>query len=130
MSSKDFYLNLSPIADFNSVVKEDAYVLVPEGWSIIITDIKGSTEAIDQGRYRDVNKIGAATIAAVQNSLKTDFPFVFGGDGATFVLANEDIPKVKDALLGVRNLSIENFQLSLRIGIIKLEELYSEGASL
>lgn len=130
MSTLDFYLNLTPMPEFNSVTDEKSFVDLPEDWTVIITDIKGSTAAIEMGRYRDVNTIGAATIAAAQNAIKKEFPFVFGGDGATLVVPNDLLPQVKNALLGVQSLSIEKFQLNLRIGLVKVRELYQEGYKL
>lgn len=130
MSSLDFYHHLPPMPDFNAIADENQYQAVPEDWTVVITDIKGSTTAIEMGRYRDVNTIGAATIAAAQNALQREFPFVFGGDGATLVIPNEDIPKIKAALLGVQNLSTDNFQLTLRIGLVKVRELYQAGHQL
>lgn len=127
MSSLSFYHDLPVINDFKSVADQSLYFDVPEDWTVIITDIKGSTKAIEQGRYRDVNKIGAATIAAAQNVIQEDFPFVFGGDGATLIIPNDLVPKVKEALQGVQSLSVDNYQLSLRVGFVKLREVYAEG---
>ena len=46
--------------------------------------MRDSTRAIAEGRYKDVNMIGAACINAVLNiSRKKSVPYVFGGDGAT-----------------------------------------------
>ncbi len=59
---------------------------VPDDWVIVIGDIEGSTEQVE-GRYKSVNLVGAAVIAAVLNALPDlDIPFVFGGDGAALVV--------------------------------------------
>jgi hypothetical protein len=130
MSLLSFYHDIPVITDFKSVADKSKYYDVPEDWTVIITDISGSTKAIEQGRYREVNKIGAATIAAAQNALNEEFPFVFGGDGATLLIPNDLVAKVKDALLGVQSLSIDNYQLTLRVGMVKLREVYDEGHTL
>ena len=44
---------------------------VPDSWSVVVADVKGSTEAVRMGRYRDVNLAGAACIAAVRNAYST-----------------------------------------------------------
>ena len=55
-----------------------------------LSDIVRSTAAIAAGRYKAVNTAAAAVIAAVANALgDEDFPFVFGGDGASIALPPE-----------------------------------------
>ena len=47
-----------------------------------------STKAIAAQRYKAVNMAGASVIAAVTNALGgREFPFVFGGDGASFAIS-------------------------------------------
>jgi hypothetical protein len=58
---------------------------------------------------------------------KQDFPFAFGGDGATLVIPPAFFEKVVAALDGVRALARENFGLTLRIGALEAAELYAEG---
>ena len=42
---------------------------------------------------------GAAVIAAVTNALDgREFPFVFGGDGASFAISPDDLARARDAL--------------------------------
>ena len=63
------------------------YKPLPDDWTIGIADIVQSTKAIRENRYRSVNMAGAAVIAALKNSLDgSDFPYVFGGDGASFAV--------------------------------------------
>jgi hypothetical protein len=45
-------------------------------------------DAIAAGAFKSVNMAGASVITAVANAIGTsDFPFVFGGDGATFAVS-------------------------------------------
>ena len=61
------------------------YRPLPDDWVVGFSDVVGSTEAIAKGRYKAVNMVGAGVIAAVANALeRRPFPFVFGGDGASF----------------------------------------------
>src|SRR3954469_1535829 len=64
------------------------YAALPDGWVLGLSDIVRSTAAIAAGRYKAVNTAAAAAvIAAVANALgDEDFPFVFGGDGASIAL--------------------------------------------
>ena len=51
------------------------------------------TQAIANGRYKAVNMVGAGVIAAVANALgRRPFPFVFGGDGASFAVSPSEAP--------------------------------------
>lgn len=55
---------------------------MPPDWYIIITDVAGSTKAIEAGRYKDVNILGACSIISILNIAgDLDIPFIFGGDG-------------------------------------------------
>ena len=56
-----------------------------------VADIVQSTKAIAENRYKAVNMAGAAVIVAITNALAgRDFPFVFGGDGASFAVSAAD----------------------------------------
>ena len=58
-----------------------------------------STKAIADKRYKAVNMAGAAVIAAVTNALEgREFPFVFGGDGASFAVSPGDLNAAREAL--------------------------------
>ena len=98
---------------------------------MIIADIQGSTDAIAQGRYKDVNTIGAACIVAAQNLLgREQFPFVFGGDGATLVVPGTKLAIVRSALDGVAAVARANFGLSLRIGAVQVATLTTNDCTL
>ena len=101
-----FFKELTSFSDFALFSKDDHYQPVPDDWWVIITDVKGSTQAVREGRYRDVNTLGAATIvAATRAALTRDFPFVFGGDGATLLVPPEYAEEVKARLLGLKALA-------------------------
>ena len=64
-----------------------------------VADVQQSTKAIRENRYKAVNMAGAAVIASVANVLKgRDFPFVLGGDGATFAVPAADTALARQAL--------------------------------
>ena len=71
----------------------------PTTGSVGFSDVVGSTRAIAEGRYKAVNFVGAGVIAAVSNALgRRPFPFVFGGDGASFAAPGADAAAAADAL--------------------------------
>jgi hypothetical protein len=55
-----FYQALVPFDSFDDVMRRDRYRPLPDDWIIAVTDVSHSTEAIEQGRYREVNTAGAA----------------------------------------------------------------------
>ena len=86
-----YYADIPVFRRFGRLMDPTLYVPLPGDWMIGVADIVDSTKAISEQRYKAVNMAGAAIIAAVTNALAgRDFPFVFGGDGASFAVAAED----------------------------------------
>jgi hypothetical protein len=130
MNTLQFYENIKPITDFNEVMNLNYYHNCPEDWLMILTDIQGSTKAIEDGRQKDVNLIGASAIAAVQNVIGSrQIPFAFGGDGATFVVPPEFEKELRTELLKLKNHSQVNFELELRVCIIPVRVLIEKKAN-
>ncbi len=131
MSAEDslkFYKDIRSFDDFSKITDESYFLDVPANWFVVLSDVKGSTKAIQEGRYKQVNVIGAASITCVVNCLKQyEFPFVFGGDGATMLLPPEHIEEVKVQLIALQKLSLKDFALELRVGIVPVSTLYKEG---
>ena len=120
----NFYQQLHPFDDFREITEDRHYVRVPDDWWVVVADIKGSTEAIDSGRYRDVNTLGVASIVAVQNALgEGRFPFVFGGDGATMLIDPNDMEAARRQLCGLRRLAKEAFGMTMRVGAVQISEM-------
>ena len=127
--STSFYKDLTPFTGFNSFSNEDFYHPAPSDWYVIITDVQGSTKAIESGRYKEVNTIGVAAITALQNVLQpSEFPFVFGGDGMSALLPPDVIDKAKEELSALRMLSEKQFNLTLRVGMVQLSTLEKQGS--
>ncbi len=126
-----FYADLSSFDDFTSVHDLSLYAPAPDDWAIVLADIRGSTKAINEGRYKDVNMIGAACITAVLNVLDgIDIPYVFGGDGATLLVPIETLSDVRQALVKTRNLALSGFGLDLRVGAVPLPAIREAGVDL
>jgi hypothetical protein len=80
MSTETFYLDLPVIDNFIDVSKPEIYTGLPDDWQVVVTDVKDSTKAIEKGRYKEVNLLGASSIIAMLNLMKSfSLPFVFGG---------------------------------------------------
>src|SRR6195952_3100769 len=97
--SATFYSGIPVFRGFGSLMDPALYSPLPDDWSIGVADIVESTRAIAEARYKAVNMAGASVIAAVTNALDgREFPFVFGGDGASFAVAPADLDRARDAL--------------------------------
>lgn len=130
-ASRNFYKNIPGYRDFTGITDEENYRPVPEDWWICLTDVSNSTQAIADGRYRDINKVGAATITTVLNILDTDeIPFTFGGDGASVLIPEGSLEEVRKGLSGLRTLAREQFGLDLRAGVVSVQEIYRDGYDL
>lgn len=120
----NFYRDLEAFSNPKDLLNAEHYKIIPTGWSVVITDVKGSTKAIEAGQYKNVNVIGVCSIIAVKNSCgETDVPFIFGGDGATLFIPAQKIEKVKKALAVTKKKSVDEFGLNLRVSIIPVTEI-------
>jgi hypothetical protein len=124
----DFYAAIPAVDDFAEAVKAANYRPLPDDWMVGFSDVAGSTQAVADGRYKAVNMIGAGVIAAVANALKRKaFPFVFGGDGASFAVSPGDGAAATDALRGIAVFAREEFRLELRVATISVAEIRAAG---
>ena len=131
MKDDNFYAKIKSNDKLQDLFNEYKYHVVPDTWSVVATDIKGSTKAISEGRYKEVNMVGAITIIAILNiEKKLDLPFIFGGDGAFVLVPNYLLDKVKRTLFEVKKLSINSYNLNLRIGIVPVGKIYEDNFSL
>jgi hypothetical protein len=127
-NAERFYAELPELTDFHQIADRDRYADAPPSWQLVITDVRGSTAAIEAGRYRDVNALGVASIVALRNAVPdVELPYVFGGDGATLLVPGSRLDACQTALRGVRRLAHEAFGLELRAAHVPIPELRSAG---
>lgn len=130
-NDRHFYRDLASFDDFDDVASSHFYQRVPDSWHIAITDIDGSTRAIEDGRYKQVNAIGVGSIVAATNAVEDlELPYVFGGDGATLLLPGAVRGDVRTALAGVAHLAEDTFDLDLRVGIVPVAEIRRRGGDI
>lgn len=129
VASQEFYrLGVPEVSSLLELYDGKQFVSFPPDWHVMITDVIGSTAAIQAGRYKEVNAMGATSITAVLNALdREEIPYVFGGDGATFVLHESQKERALYALNGVRNLAKSSFSLDLRVGSVPVSEVRKAG---
>ncbi|MGB8576730.1 MAG: DUF3095 domain-containing protein [Pseudolabrys sp.] len=127
-SNNDFYKRLPVFRDFTQVADAACFQPLPDDWMVGVADVQQSTKAIRENRYKAVNMAGAAVIASVANALKgRDFPFVFGGDGASFAVPATDAALARQALAETATWVKEDLNLSLRIGMISVADIRTQG---
>lgn len=126
--SETFFSSLPELAAFEDAVSTHRHSQVPEDWHVVITDVKGSTQAILAGRYKDVNAVGVASIIALRNAIPAvELPYVFGGDGATILVPETRLEAMRAALRGVRDVAKRAFELELRAAHVPVARLIREG---
>ena len=130
-ASLEFYKQLPELSSFADISDIDAYHRVPDDWVVIITDVIGSTKAIEAGKYKQVNVAGGIAAMAISNILgDMDYPFVFGGDGVTILIPGTIVDEVKDVLVDTRAMVRETFELDLRVGMMPVRTIYAAGHTL
>ena len=146
--SAGFYAELPAFADFAEFTDPAHYRAAPDDWQVVVTDIEGSTRAVAEGRYKDVNMLAASGIAGVLNAADgarvvarrssadggrtepadgIEIPFVFGGDGATLLVPPSCEAAVRRALAALTRLARVVFDLRLRAGMIPVSDLARRG---
>jgi hypothetical protein len=124
----DFYETIPVLDNFADAVRAENYRPLPNDWALGFADVVGSTQAVANGRYKAVNMVGAGVIAAVGNALKRrSFPFVFGGDGASFAISPGDAPAAQEALAAMAAFAREEFEFDLRVGTIAVRDVRAAG---
>jgi Protein of unknown function (DUF3095) len=127
-SSDQFYGGIPVFRGFASLMDPALYSPLPEDWTIGVADIVESTKAIAQARYKAVNMAGASVIAAVTNALEgREFPFVFGGDGASFAVAPADLARAREALAATAAWVEESLELVMRVALVPVSAVRAQG---
>lgn len=116
---KSIFETIPTCYSFPDVLNQANQAVLPDDWCVIIADIENSTAAVASGRYKDVNIVGAAIIAAITGVDSTiTIPYVFGGDGATLVVPETILNDVCAAAASVAAQAEASFGLKLRIGYL------------
>ena len=123
-----FYERIPVVDGFGSLMDPALYSPLPDDWTIGLADIVQSTKAIAEKRYKSVNMAGAAVIAAVTNALgEREFPFVFGGDGASFAVSAGDAELACGALAATATWVKNDLDLTMRVALIPVSDIRAKG---
>jgi hypothetical protein len=123
-----FYASIPVRRGFRSLMDPAQYTPLPADWTVGIADIVQSTKAIAEQRYKAVNMAGAAVIASLTNALgEREFPFVFGGDGASFAVPPRDAEIAREAMAATAAWADSELGLTLRVALIPVAAIRSQG---
>src|SRR6201993_4822084 len=126
--SDTFYAGIPVFRGFTRLMEPSLYSPLPEDWTVGVADIVESTKAIAARRYKAVNMAGAAVIAAVTNALQgREFPFVFGGDGASFAISRDDLATAREALAATAAWVRDDLDLAMRVALVPVAAIRAEG---
>ncbi len=121
-------VNQIPLSDL--LTEEHLFFKIPANWHVLITDVKKSTIAVENGLHETVNLVATGSIVAVLNIAYREnltVPFFFGGDGATFIVPPSILEAVMKALIRHQQNTEQNFRIMLRVGHVPVETIYKEG---
>ena len=123
-----FYASIPVRRGFRGLMDPAQYTPLPADWTVGIADIVQSTKAIAEQRYKAVNMAGAAVIASLTNALgDREFPFVFGGDGASFAVPPRDAEIAREAMAATAAWADSELGLTLRVALIPIAAIRSQG---
>lgn len=126
MTTENFYRDLPGFLSMKEMTNPNHFFNAPEDWIVVLTDIKDSTTALKAGRYKEVNVVGASCIIAAKNACEgLEFPYVFGGDGATLLVPLSHKEAVGKALSHTRLVSMDQFGVELRVALIPVSHIYA-----
>ena len=131
MSDKHFYKKLPSLKiSVTEVLQSRNFTDMPPDWYVVISDIKNSTEAINEGRHNDVNLVAAGSLIAALNiarETEIEIPFFFGGDGGTLLVPEAIWPQVMDGLQAHNNNSRATLGIEMHVGSMKVQNITNSG---
>ena len=128
MDSTLFYAQLPTLTEFADIGRQASYAPLPDDWHVAMCDIRNSTVAVQNGKYKNVNTVGAAVITAVLNAAgKIEIPFIFEGDGAMLCVPPQLLDDARAALLQAHNMARKSFGLELRVATLPMAHIRAEG---
>lgn len=124
-------VNEIPLSEL--LTEEHLFYKVPANWHVVITDVKKSTKAVEQGLHETINLVATGSIVAVLNiAYKTNItvPFFFGGDGATFIVPSSILDPALHALVIHQENTQRNYAINLRVGSVPVADVYKKAHAL
>lgn len=136
LSINDLFYSALPVNKISLshlLIEKDLFHKLPDDWHVVVTDVKNSTLAVQNGLHEAVNLIATGCIVAVLNIARKNnliVPFFFGGDGATCIIPPVILEEVMRSLQIHKDNTFQNFSIDLRIGSVPVHQIYLKGYSL
>lgn len=131
MSDSDsscFYGRLPVLDSFFDVTNPNHYHPLPDDWWVGITDIKNSTKAIENNRYKTVNILGVSPIIGILNAFNPrELPYNFGGDGCVICIPPDLIEQTKTVFASCKEIGKAEYELELRAALFPVNLIRREG---
>ena len=128
VTSERFYADLPVMTDFGQVTRAGSYSALPDDWHVALCDVRNSTAAVEAGKYKNVNTVGAAAITAVLNAAgPLDIPFSFEGDGCVLCVPPRLLDDTRAALVKTQEIARDGFGLELRIATVPVARIVAAG---
>lgn len=128
MDTTRFYAQLPVLTEFADVGRPERYSSLPDGWHVVMCDVRNSTAAVEAGKYKNVNTVGAAMITAALNAAgEIDIPFIFEGDGAMLCVPAQLLDAARAALLQTQAMARASFDLDLRVATLPVAQIRAAG---
>jgi hypothetical protein len=123
-----FYATLPVITEFEAITDAASYAPLPDDWHVALCDVRNSTAAVADGKYRNVNSIGAAAITAIINAAgDIEVPFSFEGDGSLVCVPQQLLEATRAALAKTQEVARDAFGLDLRIATVPVTDIRASG---
>ncbi|NRB20529.1 MAG: DUF3095 domain-containing protein [Rhodobacteraceae bacterium] len=128
MKTHKFYDDLPRRDRFSDLAQPESFAPLPQDWLVGCCDIVDSTGLIAAGQYKTVNMIGASVISALINAMQgRAFPYVFGGDGASFAIPPAEQDSCREILSNLRSWVSAEFGVDLRAALLPVAWIRAEG---
>jgi Protein of unknown function (DUF3095) len=130
-STTVFFGDLPAVTSFDAFFDADLHAPVPDDWTALVAQVRGSDRVIAGGRYQDVNCVAVSCILAMVDGLaEFSIPFAFTGDGARFCVPPEALELARAVLLDCQHMARMAFDVDLRIGAVSVSLLNALDAGL
>ncbi|MCF0058648.1 DUF3095 family protein [Dyadobacter sp. CY356] len=136
LSINDLFYSALPVNKISLsdlLIEDQLFYKLPDDWHVVVTDVKNSTLAVQNGLHEAVNLIATGCIVAVLNIARKhnlSVPFFFGGDGATCIIPPLILHEVMRSLQIHKDNTSQNFNIDLRVGRIPVCQVYQNGFAL
>ena len=134
MANLNFYRDIKALKlPLAKALVDNSFFELPSDWYVVIADIKNSTAAVADGRHNDVNLVAAGSLIAALNIAKekrVEIPFFFSGDGGAVLVPGDIADDVISALNRHNENAQKNFGLTMHLGSLSVQDVFSRGAAL